>query len=70
MDDYLKSNKLLPWFLEGLLEELLGDDAVDLPKDEANVELPKAARLEGFLTTNWFGPFLLGPRGQTARGHC
>lgn len=70
MENNLMSNQPLPWLLEGLLEELLADDALDFPKDDGNVELPKTSSLDGFLTTNWFGPFLLGPRRQKARGNC
>jgi len=70
MDDHLISNQLLPLFLEGLLDELLADEAMDFPRDNSNPELPKSSRLEGYLTQNWFGPFLLNPQRKTARGNC
>ncbi|MFP3866586.1 MAG: hypothetical protein ACLFUU_00285 [Desulfobacteraceae bacterium] len=69
MDDYLISNRLLPWFLEGLLEELLAEEEVAL-QDQPNAELFMASRMEGYLSKNWFGPFLLGPKRHNPRGHC
>ncbi len=70
MDDYLISNQLLPWVLEGLLEELLAEEEMVLPADRSNADLFKSSRMEGYLTQNWFGPFLLGPQRQTTRGNC
>ncbi len=46
-------------------QDLLADQAAG--KDEAD---PKPPSFWGYLTRNWFGPFLLSPPGRREKGHC
>lgn len=70
MDDNYLDNELLPQLLATWLDELAAE-GVDDPQDHyPESELPGLCQVHGFLTKEWFGPFLLGPRHLIVRGRC
>lgn len=71
MADYFSNDVSLPWFLVSILDELLIEAELKLPENlHPGSEMFELSWGKGFMTREWFGPFLMGPRRQILRGKC
>ncbi len=70
MSKYFPSQETQPWLSDDLLDDTSWGPSPERERPTPAEAMLAATRVEGYLTPNWFGPFLLGPIKRLGRGWC
>jgi|GEM_PF-2930581 len=70
MGKFFPSKDMHGWLPEDFLEDAGWGTAPARRQPTPTEAILAATRVEGYLTHNWFGPFLLGPARPLGRGWC